>query len=261
MRKMGGLRHDLPLAFWGFLIGAASLSALPLVTAGFYSKEIILEYTLRSTDGSLWMWLAGAAGAALTALYSFRAVMLVFYGSRVTAPRERPGLVMNAPVVVLSVLAAIGGLLWWPLGYGVHIDTFARFMERAVPVTPTSSAGFGGSPVSHYITEVFVLIAIVAAWRIWSVRRLPQRANALSRFLLAGWGFDWLYDRLIVWPLAAFARWSRNDPFDLFFTALARLTMAAYATLSRTQNGRVRAYAASVALGAAIVVALAVFVR
>ena len=47
MRKMGGLRRDLPVAFWGFLIGAASLSALPLVTAGFYSKEVVLGFALR----------------------------------------------------------------------------------------------------------------------------------------------------------------------------------------------------------------------
>ena len=33
----------LPVAFWTFLIGAASLAALPLVTAGFYSKDLILE--------------------------------------------------------------------------------------------------------------------------------------------------------------------------------------------------------------------------
>ena len=39
--KMGGLWRALPVAFWTFLIGAASLSALPFITAGFYSKEAI----------------------------------------------------------------------------------------------------------------------------------------------------------------------------------------------------------------------------
>jgi NADH-quinone oxidoreductase subunit L len=42
MFKMGGLKDRLPLTFWTFLIGSASLSALPLVTAGFYSKDQIL---------------------------------------------------------------------------------------------------------------------------------------------------------------------------------------------------------------------------
>jgi NADH-quinone oxidoreductase subunit L len=39
--KMGGLRKQLPVTFWTFLIGAASLAALPFVTAGFYSKDLI----------------------------------------------------------------------------------------------------------------------------------------------------------------------------------------------------------------------------
>ena len=52
MFKMGGLRQVMPLTFWCFLIGASSLSALPLVTAGFYSKEWIL-----------WgVWQSGSAG-------------------------------------------------------------------------------------------------------------------------------------------------------------------------------------------------------
>ena len=42
MFKMGGLRRELPVAFWTFLIGRRSLAALPLVTAGFYSKDLIL---------------------------------------------------------------------------------------------------------------------------------------------------------------------------------------------------------------------------
>jgi len=49
---MGGLRTRMPLAFWTFLIGAASLSALPLVTAGFYSKDKILWDVWSSPNGA-----------------------------------------------------------------------------------------------------------------------------------------------------------------------------------------------------------------
>ncbi|HEX5416325.1 MAG TPA: NADH-quinone oxidoreductase subunit L, partial [Chloroflexota bacterium] len=70
MLRMGGLHKQLPLAFWTFLIGAASLSALPLVTAGFYSKELILGAAWSSPQGSTWLWAAGVVGAFLTALYT-----------------------------------------------------------------------------------------------------------------------------------------------------------------------------------------------
>ena len=40
--NMGGLRKQLPLTFWTFLIGCAGVSALPFVTGGYYSKDLIL---------------------------------------------------------------------------------------------------------------------------------------------------------------------------------------------------------------------------
>ena len=43
MFKMGGLRREMPLTFWTFLIASCSLCGLPLVTAGFYSKDMILS--------------------------------------------------------------------------------------------------------------------------------------------------------------------------------------------------------------------------
>src|SRR5205814_1532287 len=78
--KMGGLRRQLPITFWTFLIGAASLAALPLVTAGFYSKDLILAEAWTSPQGSFWLWLGGLVGALLTAIYTFRLVFVTFFG-------------------------------------------------------------------------------------------------------------------------------------------------------------------------------------
>src|SRR5665648_65364 len=72
--RMGGLRKKMPVVFMTFLIGSASLSALPLVTAGFYSKDQILWYSFSSQSGSTFLWMAGISGAFLTALYSFRMI-------------------------------------------------------------------------------------------------------------------------------------------------------------------------------------------
>jgi NADH-quinone oxidoreductase subunit L len=76
--KMGGLRKKMPLVYVTFLAGAASLSALPLVTAGFYSKDQILWFGWSSAGSNHWLWLAGIAGALLTSLYTFRLVFLTF---------------------------------------------------------------------------------------------------------------------------------------------------------------------------------------
>ncbi len=80
MFKMGGLRKQLPLTFWTFLVASASLAAVPLVTAGFYSKDLILFEAWSSTAGSPWLWAAGLVGALLTSIYTFRMVFLTFFG-------------------------------------------------------------------------------------------------------------------------------------------------------------------------------------
>ena len=65
MFKMGGLRKQLPVTFWTFLVGAASLAALPLVTGGFYSKDPILWHAWLSQRGGLWLGIGGVVGALL----------------------------------------------------------------------------------------------------------------------------------------------------------------------------------------------------
>src|SRR5690606_35715080 len=86
--RMGGLRRRLPLVFWAFLIGAAALASVPLVTSGFYSKEQILAGAWSAERGAVWLGLAGLAAAFLTSVYIFRAVFIVFFGAPATAGRH-----------------------------------------------------------------------------------------------------------------------------------------------------------------------------
>ncbi len=111
MFKMGGLRKKMPVVFYTFLAGAASLSALPLVTAGFFSKDLILSEVFTSGSGGTLLWLAGLTGAGLTALYTFRMVFITFFG---TAKMDTEGLkspLMSLPLIVLAVLSVIGGYI------------------------------------------------------------------------------------------------------------------------------------------------------
>src|SRR6185437_14608430 len=96
---------------WSFLIGAASLSALPLVTAGFYSKDMILWGAWSAGGNGALLWGAGILGALLTPIYSFRAVFVVFDGEQHTAPSGRPGLAVAIPLITLPLLALTAGFL------------------------------------------------------------------------------------------------------------------------------------------------------
>src|SRR5471032_579319 len=83
LRKMGGLRKDLPITYWTFVIGALAIAGVPPF-AGFFSKDEILYRTFAS--GHTLLWVVGILTALLTAAYMFRIVFLAFHGP----PRSTP---------------------------------------------------------------------------------------------------------------------------------------------------------------------------
>ena len=68
--RMGGLRKELPATFWTFLIAGCSLAGLPFITAGFFSKDLIIWETWSSQQGHTALWIAAMIGALMTALYT-----------------------------------------------------------------------------------------------------------------------------------------------------------------------------------------------
>ncbi|HEY9465259.1 MAG TPA: NADH-quinone oxidoreductase subunit L, partial [Vicinamibacterales bacterium] len=79
IRNMGGLRKELPITFWTFVIGAVAIAGIPPL-AGFFSKDEILFQTY--VEGHQILWVVGMITALLTATYMFRLVFLTFWGER-----------------------------------------------------------------------------------------------------------------------------------------------------------------------------------
>src|SRR5215510_8495288 len=79
IRNMGGLKKELPVTYWTFLIGAIAIAGVfPL--SGFFSKDEILFETF--VEGHTLLWTIGAITALLTATYMFRLVLPTFHGER-----------------------------------------------------------------------------------------------------------------------------------------------------------------------------------
>jgi NADH-quinone oxidoreductase subunit L len=266
MFRMGGLRKALPLTFWTFLIASASLAALPLVTAGFYSKDLILWEAWSAPAGSPWLWAAGLAGALLTAMYTFRMVFLTFFGPPKAQVHRKPGLGMQMPLVVLAVLSVVGGFVQLPGPWG-DVPLFSGFLQSALSVASAVSGEGSTELALQFIAAAASLLGICLAYVLFL--RYPQStANlvrtswgaALHRYWLAGWGFDWLYDRCLVQPYVWLARADANDVIDPIYDGIAWLTQLGYHDLSRTQTGQVRRYAMGIAIGAVIIIAIVVFI-
>ena len=79
IRNMGGLKNQLPITFWTFVIGSLALAGIPGL-AGFFSKDELLFETFR--HGHTVLWAMGAAASLLTATYMGRLVFLTFFGER-----------------------------------------------------------------------------------------------------------------------------------------------------------------------------------
>ena len=97
IRTMSGLRHKMPVTCWLMFAGCLSLAGFPLITAGFWSKDLILGDALAVAlaGDAPWIMFAvicGIVTAFLTAYYSFRLWFTVFLGpERYTMGHEHHG--------------------------------------------------------------------------------------------------------------------------------------------------------------------------
>lgn len=260
--KMGGLRKKMPLVFWTFLIGAASLSALPFVTAGFYSKDLILTETFISPISSKWLWGAGLIGAFFTSLYSFRLVFVVFFGEEHTQVTRRLGVSITLPLVILACLSLISGFIEIPpfLGGKAFLSTFlGPVFSRPAELSPGVA-----SKANSWLPAVASLISvagIIAAYVFYisvpqTLGRFANKLTAVRTFFYSGWGFDILYDRLFVRPFVFLAKVNRDDFIDLFFRWIGRINLTFNRLLSLSQTGKLRWYAAVIGTGAAVLIVL-----
>jgi|TARA_B100001971_G_C18260424_1_gene586259 NADH-quinone oxidoreductase subunit L len=247
--KMGGLRKRLPVAFWSFLIGSAALAAFPF-TSGFYSKEPIL---MQAFEVSPWLWAGGLLGAFITAIYSFRLVFIVFFGEMRTEPIEPTGLsgtpwAMAIPLLILCVLAITGG--WWG--------------EPQVAAVFPEVSGEHHAGATAYITSGVPLVGIVLAYLIFLDGRLKVTAltesslgKVLHDFWFSHWAMDWLYNALFVSPFKWVTAFNKKDILvDSIYDGTAATAAYVHTLLSQTQTGVLRFYAASMALGLVVLVAV-----
>jgi NADH-quinone oxidoreductase subunit L len=227
MRLMGGLGRKMPFVRAVFVIGALALAGLPILN-GFWSKELVLEAGL--SGGPLWAYILMVLCAGLTALYTFRMVWLVFYGSR-----QGDQAVHDAPLAMRVSLAvlALGSLTTWLVA-----GPFGDMLKRSLPFHTLDVASTGQTALT-----------ILAAWPTW----IALAVVALG--LGAWWARRWLAgvaSRLRFLSRAAGADFG----FAALNAAIVRAVRRLAARLSVTQTGQLNWNMLGIAGGLAIVLAL-----
>jgi NADH-quinone oxidoreductase subunit L len=259
--RMGGLRLELRLAFWSFVIGGSALAGLPLITAGFFSKDLILWQSWAGPNGNALFWIAGMTGAMLTSLYTFRMTALTFYGPQQAQVKAESGLAVRISLIALCVLSLTGGYVDTPPHFG-GVPALSNFLSSALP--PLEEVHIG--PITETITALCASVAfglgLALAYLLYGPHRSRVPAQGfLPKLWLAGWDFDWAYDRLFVRPFQWLARKSKSDVVDVPVRGLGQVTVLGYRTLRRAQTGHVRWYAMGIAMGTVAILAIAFFAR
>ena len=201
MRRYGGLRKYMPITFITFGLGYLAIIGFPGLS-GFFSKDKIIEAAFAKGGTEGWI-LGGAAllGAAITAFYMTRVMLMTFFGEErwrkaptpspaepsaepaaetrgeYTAPHphESPK-TMTIPMIVLAFGSVFAGGL-----FSIN-EVFVKWLE------PVTSFEHGHSPLSATTvtsaTVVVMLIGVGIAWLMYGRKPVPglaPRGSLLTR--------------------------------------------------------------------------------
>jgi NADH-quinone oxidoreductase subunit L len=273
LRRMGGLKHDLPITYWTFLIGSIAIAGVPGF-AGFFSKDEILFRTYAS--GHTILWAVGMLTSLLTAIYLFRLVFLAFHGPSpsATAPHvgghdqtahdgAPGGHLHDAPpaMAFALIVLAIGSVV---AGYVSLGGRFEHFLEPSFAPQHAGEVSEHGLELTLMVVSSLVAVAGIAIAAYFFLKnrlaadRVADRFSGLRTLLLDKYYVDEIYDAVIVQPIrivSESALWKVIDVrvIDGAVNGVAETVGGLAEVMRRVQTGSVRSYAASVFLGVVLI--------
>jgi len=260
MFKMGGLKNKLPVIYWTFLIGSASLAALPFITAGFYSKDAILWLAFAGEKGNIWFFLAALLGAFITSIYTFRMVFVTFFGVEKTHVAHHAGTAMTIPLIILAVLSLAGGFIELPHNMG-HVQLFSDFLAPVLPQISLHEGVESSEWTIQLVTIVLSLTGVYLAYYFYVKKpelaeQVKQSLDGMHYVWFNGWGFDSLYNALFVRPFVFLATTNKADVVDKGYSVIVWIAEFFNSVFARAQAGILRWYVMGIVVGAILIITL-----
>ena len=251
IRNMGGLKKYLPVTHLTFLLGCIAIAGIPPFS-GFFSKDEILA---AAYSKNIIYWVIGVLTAGMTAFYMFRLYASTFLGEFRGTEEQKHHLhesppAMTIPLVVLAILAVIGGFVGIPAVFMENGHSLEHFLA---PVFAESNKIKETHHLDHnteyLLMGVSVAIALIAIFvAISRFRRKPelQDASGFGKVLANKWYVDELYHSVVIRPLNAFAkllnRAIERNFIDWIVNGVGRLLQYGSRQIRWLQSGQVGSY-------------------
>jgi NADH-quinone oxidoreductase subunit L len=265
---MGALRKVMPITASTFIVGWLAIAGVPPFS-GFWSKDEIL---LNAWHKSPILWAVGLVTALLTAFYMSRQVFMVFFGdARWNDARDQHGdaevesehahgeihphespWTMTVPLVVLSILAILGG------GMNLPFTEKTQLLERWLrPVVEAGEVhGHASTALKVALAAIAVVAALIGIAVAYAVYIRNQVAPVEPDVLLHAWHVDEGIAAFVGGPGTAAAAFTADvvDKQGIVgaVNGVGVLVREGSARLRVVQTGYVRTYALGIAGGAVL---------
>jgi len=272
LRRMGGLRKALPITFITFLIGCLAIAGIPPF-AGFFSKDEILAHVYEHNKV---LFGIGLLTAFLTAFYMFRLLFLAFFGEFRGTEEQRHHLhespaSMTLPLIILAILAAIGGFMGAPMFTGGH-----HYLAEYLAPVFTYSQKILGPAFTHELdhnTEYMLMglsvaagvLGIILAYVMYVARAQRPAEDEAQRsapesLVYHKYYVDELYDAIFVRPVMGLSRglytFVEQRIIDPVVNGFGRLVLGGGQLLRFVQTGAVETYLILMVIGIVLILAL-----
>jgi formate hydrogenlyase subunit 3/multisubunit Na+/H+ antiporter MnhD subunit len=254
LKKLGGLRRDMPLTAFGFTVCALAISGVwPL--NGFVSKEMVFHGAIET--GYTVFAIAAWVGAIFTFASFLKAGHSVFFGERT---REVPKMRESQPAVVVPILVLAGLCILFGVYNKLPLTLFiqpilAGHAEAGAPLDFTSHALAVFNPVALISIACLVLAFLIHRAGFLKMGKKAYLASAVIHDLP---GFHQAYDlaeRRVFDPyeqgvkvlqgLSTFLYKAVDRPIDFVFEKIVTFTGAKFTgILKKAHNGHYANYLA-----------------
>ena len=211
MRKMGGLKKVMGITFITFLLSSLAISGIPPFS-GFFSKDEIL---MTAFHNNIALWVIASLASLMTAFYMFRLLYLTFFKEfrgtehQKSHLHESPALI-TFPLIVLAILATIGGLISLPTDSWLNAYLAPLFSKEAHEAHHFGTTEYALMGVAVLGGIIGITIAFVKYIKQNQVPAEDAEITGFSKVLYNKYYVDEIYDVIFVNSINGLSRFFRD---------------------------------------------------